>query len=807
MAARNAKAARKSAAKAPAKSTSTARRRKSGGRAVASATPAAPDPPLIVYIHGIGEKPPKDALKRQWDLALFGRDMGERTRMAYWADILHGDSGGAGKASRAISASTIDADALLDETGISARRKPQAAELVDALLTAAGVPVAAAGKGTRVLPLPAFLRKPIARKFLEWLVKDSAAYFFKDDIRRRIRQRFLDAVAGGGPVVVVSHSQGTVVSLEVIAELAKGANPLQVEHYVTLGSPLGLREVQDFLDCKLEVPAGIERWNNFADPLDPVALDKGLGGDFGARDFIVDELILNTELRRMEGLNAHSAVGYLAHPKVRRVVQESARVDMHARFLMARDVAAELAVERRQPVLIEILEPGYRAIGESRDDMLACERKAGPGHTDLRTRIGAAAQMIRGVVERHAASASAHEGALAAARIDPLKRFVAAHLTPSELGDIAARHRELRVYAIWKSTRKTRLVHRSARVVQVDAARASYGAQGERIRWAVLDTGVHCDHPHFATHRNLVEVWDCTRPGPPTRIDTATPGETAARRRERETMRQDRDGHGTHVAGIIAGVAPAQAAGHADLPSGLAPRAQLVVYKVLDDRGRGEDAWIIKALDHITEQNENASSSLVDGVNLSLGGPYDSTVYGCGFTPICAELRRLWRAGVLVVVAAGNEGQTQVSTPDGELDLNTSLSIGDPANLEDCIAVGSVNADKPHLYGISAFSSRGPTSDGRAKPDVVAPGERIRSCASRFRAQTLEELYREESGTSMAAPHVSGLLAAFLSVRGEFRGRPDEVKALLLRTCIDLGRDRYHQGAGLPNLMRMLLEA
>ncbi len=74
-------------------------------------------------------------------------------------------------------------------------------------------------------------------------------------------------------------------------------------------------------------------------------------------------------------------------------------------------------------------------------------------------------------------------------------------------------------------------------------------------------------------------------------------------------------------------------------------------------------------------------------------------------------------------------------------------------------------------------------------------------------SKTAGNLYVSNSGTSMAAPHVSGLLAAFLSVRREYRGRPDEVKALLLRTATDLGRDRYHQGHGLPNLMKMLLEA
>ena len=96
------------------------------------------------------------------------------------------------------------------------------------------------------------------------------------------------------------------------------------------------------------------------------------------------------------------------------------------------------------------------------------------------------------------------------------------------------------------------------------------------------------------------------------------------------------------------------------------------------------------------------------------------------------------------------------------------------------------------------------------KPDVVAPGERILSCNSDFavgkrRPNGKERLYREDSGTSMACPHVSGLIAAFLSVRREYIGRPDDVKRILMENCNDLGRERYHQGAGIPNLMKMLM--
>lgn len=140
------------------------------------------------------------------------------------------------------------------------------------------------------------------------------------------------------------------------------------------------------------------------------------------------------------------------------------------------------------------------------------------------------------------------------------------------------------------------------------------------------------------------------------------------------------------------------------------------------------------------------------------------------------------------------------------------LSINDPGNADLAITVGSTHRQSPHTYGISYFSSKGPTSDGRRKPEVVAPGEKIISSASSQRLQnaTLPGLngarfdYIEDTGTSMAAPHVSGVLAAFLSIKREYVGQPEKVKDLLMQSATDLGRDANVQGAGLVDLMKLI---
>jgi subtilisin family serine protease len=451
---------------------------------------------------------------------------------------------------------------------------------------------------------------------------------------------------------------------------------------------------------------------------------------------------------------------------------ETAAFQPIAPFVIARDMARRFEnqpAEVRHKVLIELASSG----------------------NDSKKKLDETRQKLLESLRQIARDRKVGEDALA---IDPLQRFVAAELTREEAETLASVDPAAgrAISRIWRNSVKRVLIDTSTNTIQARTANVGYSAVGRDVRWAVLDTGVNARHPHFAAFKNIEAQYDCT-----------TRGEVVS------GSAPDNHGHGTHVAGIIAGTRRfKQGEGKPDrVMSGVAPEAKLHIYKTLGDNGDGDDAWIIKALDHIFAMNEGAGELVIHGVNLSLGGPFDQSVYACGHSPLCRELKRLWRQGVVVVLAAGNEGFAVLQTLDGTIDANMDLSIGDPANLEEAVAVGSVHKESPHTFGISYFSSRGPTADGRQKPDLVAPGERILSCRNKPKkpASVVDDLYVEMSGTSMAAPHVSGVAAAFLSVRREFIGEPDRVKQILVENCTDLKRIRTQQGAGMVNLTKMLL--
>ena len=390
------------------------------------------------------------------------------------------------------------------------------------------------------------------------------------------------------------------------------------------------------------------------------------------------------------------------------------------------------------------------------------------------------------------------------------------------------------IFRVWPDFEVRPQMDASVITVKADAAHRSFNCYGDDIVWAVVDSGIHEKHPHFKGYDTLHDpaVKDLHRTftgiAPPTPDGALT----------------DDLGHGTHVAGIIAGgldswtegsdqdVVVTQERYNVADPEhplhqprkvndakaklvGMAPRAKLVSLKVLSAGGSARErvGRVIQALAYVRETNA-ASDKLrrIHGVNLSLGYDFDPEWFACGRSPLCEEVDKLVRTGVVVVTAAGNSGYGRIATEfQAPQNFSFGMTINDPGNAERAITVGSTHRDSPHGYGVSYFSSRGPTGDGRRKPDLVAPGERITSAAAgSFSAPVKLELgqdaavYVESSGTSMAAPHVSGAIAAFLSVRREFIGRPDEVKRIFIESATHLGRDPSFEGGGLLDLMRAL---
>jgi serine protease AprX len=437
------------------------------------------------------------------------------------------------------------------------------------------------------------------------------------------------------------------------------------------------------------------------------------------------------------------------------------------------------------------------------------------------------------LTEQDLAEVATGDGNAKSVKANLLKRLSQVNVPPGQKSEgleaIKRNRAKLRaIYRIWPDFEVKTRITRSISTVKANAAINSFAARGADITWAVMDTGIQGDHPHFQLRKNIVDPLSPLHSN--YTLDDCGP-------------LVDQNGHGTHVAGIIAGewaaLPPKEGAKpkgltsvsryqdeHGDTQqdvqeilaiSGMAPECRLVSLKVLDENGIGNASNLIAAIAHVQEINGYGRRLLIHGVNISIGYDFDPKWFACGQSPLCVEVNRLVKSGVVVVVAAGNTGYGAVNNAVSNAGL--TVTINDPGNADLAITVGSTHRDMPHIYGVSYFSSKGPTGDGRLKPDIVAPGERIISCASSvplgdgtLRASELKREvakdvacdYIETSGTSMAAPHVSGVIAAFLSVRREFIGQPERVKEIFVSTATDLHRDKFFQGAGLLDLMRAI---
>lgn len=281
----------------------------------------------LVYVHGTGPQPAPADLKRRLDEALFGSDHGERTAVAYYADVLH--PSGAAETLRALveilpslpaqmrgdPAPIVDelvreADPNRPAASASARR---VATMLAARIVRSAAAEAASDTHARGL-LPGALRALLFRLTLRFLMRDAEAYFFEGSagpIRQRVRE-VLDA--SDGPAVIVAHSLGSIVAYDVLSD--PPGTPRDVPLFVTLGSPLGIDAVKELVHQPPAVPPGVAAWLNAADPFDIVAADPELRDDYGGSSQIRDLAILN------RAWFPHDLAGYLRAPEVRDAVAQ-----------------------------------------------------------------------------------------------------------------------------------------------------------------------------------------------------------------------------------------------------------------------------------------------------------------------------------------------------------------------------------------------------------------------------------------------------------------------------------------------------
>jgi serine protease AprX len=404
------------------------------------------------------------------------------------------------------------------------------------------------------------------------------------------------------------------------------------------------------------------------------------------------------------------------------------------------------------------------------------------------------------------------------------------------------------VFSVNLNRKIDRSTHQSVPTTKADVVRRTFEVTGAGIRWAVIDSGIDATHVAFrrrdpVTGLPYTEAFDDGRDN--TRIkatfdfsrirkqlsqsqrkgiiggrlldwkavelDLESRGQSlAVPHTDIWSYRPPSSSHGTHVAGIIGAnwdpsldaddpIGPPVASTRPSKPVvGMCPDIELYDLRVFDG-SIGDEFAVMSALQFVRHLNGQYDNIEVHGANLSLSVFHDVRNFACGRSPVCEESSRLVANGVVVVAAAGNSGRAIYTSTQGRSEGYRTAGIADPGNAEAVITVGSTHREEPHTYGVSYFSSRGPTGDGRLKPDLVAPGEKVYSTVPGDRVE-------RQDGTSQAAPHVSGAAALLMCRHRELIGDPMRVKKVLVETATDLGRDRAYQGAGLVDVMRAMQE-
>lgn len=282
------------------------------------------------------------------------------------------------------------------------------------------------------------------------------------------------------------------------------------------------------------------------------------------------------------------------------------------------------------------------------------------------------------------------------------------------------------------------------------------GFCGKGIVVAIIDTGIF-PHPDLTQPTGRIQAWHDLVSG--------------------QLQPYDDNGHGTHVAGIVASSGQLSLGKYA----GMAPQAELIGVKVMDRDGGGELSTVIAGIEWCLNHQSRYKIRII---NLSLGAEAQESYLN---DPLSRATYLAWKKGVVVCAAAGNEGPQSgtINTPG----INPiTITVG---NSNDQATIPS---DDDRL---NDSSSRGPTIDNLVKPDLLAPGTQITSLWP-------DGGYRTLTGTSMATPMVSGAAALLLEAFPHYT--PSQVKQRLLDNAKDLGLASNLQGAGLLNLENIVSE-
>lgn len=246
----------------------------------------------------------------------------------------------------------------------------------------------------------------------------------------------------------------------------------------------------------------------------------------------------------------------------------------------------------------------------------------------------------------------------------------------------------------------------------------------------------------------------------------------------------DDNSHGTHICGILCGSGRLSGGRY----RGIAPDAMVAALKVLDKNGEGTAENMLRALDFVLRNKEALHIRIVN-ISVGIGALKDKNLSD----QLQKMTETLWKAGLVVICAAGNKGPA-----DG--------SISAICGSNQVIAVGCHDGDyfKEDKDRCELHSGRGVRFGVPRKPDIVAPGNRIISCAHLWNVPGKSGLssYVEKSGTSMATPVVAGCAALLLEKEPWLM--PDMVKERILYTASDLGEPWNKQGWGMINAQRLL---